>query len=505
MAVTRPTQDAFNRRAFLFGALGATTAGVLAACSGGSSATPTTTTSVAPSAAPPVSAPSSPPAPPLGVPSPAASPAASPAGSPSALASPSASAVAYTLANPPAVANPAQARQYSGQQITYYGDSVGLGNNVDQALAQRFQQDTGIQVNVVPRPANASDSFAQFQRFFQGQSTDMDVLMVDVIWPAQLAQHLVDLAQKLSDEVPLHYANIIQNNTIDGRLVAMPWFADVGMLYYRTDLLQKYGFTTPPATWDDLGTQAQKIVSGEQASNPNLTGYVYQGDAYEGLTCNALEWLASSGGGMIVDDNSQVTVNNPQAAAILNLVKSWVGTHTPRDVSTYQEDDARNVFQGGNAVFMRNWPYAYALGAAAGSPISGKFDAAPLPAQTGSQSAGCVGGQELAVSQYSQHQDAAIELVRYCTSADVQAYRAVVGSYVPTMDSVASRPEVVQAEPFLAKITSVQRVTRPTRQAGDQYNQLSTVFYQGVSQILQGQDASQVLPGVQQQMQRLLS
>src|SRR5215208_2894326 len=98
-----------------------------------------------------------------------------------------------------------------------------------------------------------------------------------------------------------HYPGIVANNTVGGKLVAMPYFSDFGMLYYRTDLLQKYNIAKPPETWDELQQQAMTIVNGERAANPNFAGYVFQGRSYEGLTCNALEWIASAGGGQIVD------------------------------------------------------------------------------------------------------------------------------------------------------------------------------------------------------------
>src|SRR5205823_7152794 len=106
------------------------------------------------------------------------------------------------------------------------------------------------------------------------------------------------------------------------------------------DLLQKYSLAKPPTTWDELAMQAQKIMDGEKGANPNFAGFVFQGKAYEGLTCDALEWIASSGGGTIVDSSGKVTVNNPQAAAALNKVKTWIGTTVPRGVTSYQEEDA---------------------------------------------------------------------------------------------------------------------------------------------------------------------
>jgi trehalose/maltose transport system substrate-binding protein len=172
---------------------------------------------------------------------------------------------------------------------------------------------------------------------------------------------LLDLNPTLAGAARQHYPAIIQNNTVDGRLIGMPVFADIGMLFYRTDLLQKYRIAAPPRTWEELEQQATQIIAGERGSNPSFTGYVYQGASSEALTCNALEWLVSSGAGNFVD-NGAVTINNPAAVAMLNRIKGWTGTISPRNVTTYVEEDARTAFQTGNAAFMRNWPYAYAMG-----------------------------------------------------------------------------------------------------------------------------------------------
>jgi trehalose/maltose transport system substrate-binding protein len=185
-------------------------------------------------------------------------------------------------------------------------------------------------------------------------------------------------------------------------------------------------------------------------------------------------------------------------------MKGWVGTIAPRGVTSYQEEEARNAFQGGNSAFMRNWPYAYAAGQKDDSPVKGKFDVAPLPAQAGSKSSGTVGGWQLSVSKYSKAIDASTEFVRYLTSPEMQTYRAVVGTFVPTIEAVAQRPEVIKEMPFLKNLSSVERVTRPSNPLGERYNEGSTAFFQGVNQILNGQDAATVLPNVQRQLERLL-
>jgi trehalose/maltose transport system substrate-binding protein len=397
------------------------------------------------------------------------------------------------------------AKAFAGQKIVYYGDGVGPAGEMEQAATNQFIKDTGIQVQFTQRPQDSSDALALFQRFFQGQSSDIDAMSIDVVWPGTLSPHLVDLSQALSDDAKQHYPGIIANNTVGGKLVAMPYFSDFGILYYRTDLLQKYGFSAPPKTWDELQQQAAKIQDGEKGANPNFAGFVFQGKAYEGLTCDALEWMASSGGGTIVDQSGKVTVNNPQAAAILNEVKGWIGGIVPRGVTSYQEEDARTTFGGGNAAFMRNWPYAYSVSQAADSVVKGKFDVGPLPAQAGGKSSGTIGGWGQAVSKYSKSQDAAIQWIRYLCSADVQTWRGALGSFVPTIQAVADKPDVQANQPYLKTLAGVDRVGRPSGVFADQYNQASAAFYQGVAQVLGGQDAAQVLPDVQSKLQRLLA
>ncbi len=483
-ALDRSRRSVLSRRGLFRVAAAATVSGLLAACRG-QAATPTPT--VSPSPTPGAAA--------------TPTPAAGQPPTPTVISTPS--PTTYTLENPPRVFNADRARQYSGAKLTYYGDSVGIGAELDQALAGAFQEATGIEITVVPHPPSATETYAVYQRFFAAQSPDIDVMMIDVIWPGAFAPHLLDLSSALSEEARQHYETIIENNTVDGRLVCMPWFGDFGMLYYRTDLLEKYGFTAPPQTWDELEEQARTIIEGERGANPNFTGFVFQGNAYEGLTCDALEWLASTGGGRFIE-NGQVTINNPQAVAMLNRVRGWVGTIAPPGVTTYQEEESRQVFQGGNAAFMRNWPYAYSLGNAQDSPIRGKFDVAPLPATPPNPHVGTVGGWQLGVSRYSRAPEAAVEFVRYMTSPEVQTYRAVVGSFVPTIPDVSARPEVLAVMPFLETLKDVVRVTRPSRETGERYNEVSTVIFQSVNQILNGADAAQVLPQAEQRLRRII-
>ncbi|MFL5921192.1 MAG: ABC transporter substrate-binding protein [Gaiellaceae bacterium] len=395
-------------------------------------------------------------------------------------------------------------KKYGGQKITFVGDSVGDGHKRDLALAKRFTKDTGIKVNVVPHPAASDQSYSQLVRAFSQKSSSIDVAMIDVVWPGAFAPYLVNLKPKLGKQSKLHIKSIVQNDTIGGKLVAMPWFGDYGILYYRTDLLKKYGYKAPPTTWAQLFTMAKKIQAGEQKTNKNFYGFVFQGNAYEGLTCNALEWIASAGGGTIIS-GGKATINNAKARTILDAMRTQIGKTTPRGVTSYQEDQTEHAFDDGNAAFARNWPYQYGIGATAGSKVKGKFSVTVLPHGTKGKSVGTVGGWQLAVSKYSKHKDAAIEFVRYMTSPAVEKFDALTNSNVPTIISVAKNKQVRAKNPYLKpSIASVPRVTRPAKFLKTHYNEASKVVYQGINQILNGTPAKNVLPGVQSKLNQII-
>jgi trehalose/maltose transport system substrate-binding protein len=410
-----------------------------------------------------------------------------------------------TAIAPPKVPNAkAIKKKYGGQKITFIGDNIGLTHTRDLKLAARFSKDTGIKVKVVAHPAASTDAYAQLARNFSSHSSSVDVAMFDVVWPGIFARYLVNLKPALGKAAKKHLQSIVQNGTIGGKLVVMPWFSDYGILYYRKDLLTKYGYKSPPKTWSDLGKMAKKIQNGERKSNPNFYGFVWQGNAYEGLTCNALEWIASSGGGHFID-NGKASINNPKAAAILNTVRGWVGNIAPRGVSTYQETQALNAFDAGDAAFMRNWPYAYSVSQGADSKVKGKFAVTVLPHSGKNHSVATIGGWELGVSKYSKHKGAATELIRYLSSPGAEKFTAIFSSNPPTIPSVIHDKAVVKVNPWLKPaIANVPRVTRPTRYLKTKYQQGSTIIFQGLNRIENGQSAKNVLPGIQSQLNRLL-
>ena len=396
----------------------------------------------------------------------------------------------------------------SAATISISCGAVGLELQLCQEGANAWAEQTGNQVNVISTPNSATERLALYQQILAANSSDIDVFQIDVIWPGTLANHLLGLNDYVDQEtIEQHFPAIIENNTVDGRLVGMPWFTDAGLLYYRQDLLDKHG-KAPPTTWQELNRTAIEIQDAERAEgNDRMWGFVFQGKAYEGLTCDALEWIDSFGGGTIVAEDGAITINNDQAVEALNLASTWVGSIAPEGVLNYAEEESRGVFQSGNAVFMRNWPYAWALGNAEDSPIKGKIGVSALPkGSDDGKHSGTLGGWQLAVSQYSQNPELAVDLVLYLTSYDEQKRRAVEGSYNPTIAALYQDQEVLAANPFFGELyeTFTNAVARPSRVTGAKYNQVSSEFFNAVHQVLSGEsDAASSLAALEGDLDRL--
>ncbi len=386
--------------------------------------------------------------------------------------------------------------------------SGSVGKDIEELRAQLddFEEESGHTVKIVEMPASTTDQFGQYRLWLSAGNEDIDVYRTDVIWAPQLAGSLVDLSEAAKDIVGQHFPSMIESQTVDGKLVALPMYTDAPALYYRTDLLEKYG-KEPPKTWSELEATAKEIQDKErEAGNGQMNGFVFQGAPYEGLTCDGLEWVASNGGGQIVSPDGEITINNPKAAAALERAKGWVGTIAPDGVLAYKEEESRGVWQTGNAVFMRNWPYAYALSNGDDSAVAGKFDVVPLPASEGGSSAACLGGWNLAVSKYSQNQEAAIDLVKFLSSEKAQKQRAVNQSRLPTIPTLYDDAEIAEKQPIVAEWKEVvtNAVPRPSAPTKRQYNEVSKEFWTAVNETISGRgSAADNLDQLEKRLRRL--
>ena len=374
-------------------------------------------------------------------------------------------------------------------EVSFAAGVVGSFFEDFAAVVKPWEEKTGNTVKLVPMPASTSDQFAQYRLWLAAGNSDIDLYMTDVIWAPQLAEQFVDLRESAGAELDAHFPSVIESQTADGRLVALPLYTDAPALYYRKDLLEKYGAKVPE-TWQELTETAQLIQDGERAEGKSdFWGFVWQGNAYEGLTCDALEWIKSFDGGQIVEPDGTISVNNEKAVEAIDLAASWVGTISPPGVIAYQEEEARGVWQTGNAAFMRNWPYAYALGSAEDSPIKGLFDTAPLPrgGEDGS-SAATLGGWNVAVSKYSEHQDEAISLALYLSSAEAQKTLALRDGNLPTVISLYDDPDIAAKYPIIPawKDVFMHAVPRPSAPTKKKYNEVSAKFWSAVHDTLGG-------------------
>lgn len=373
-------------------------------------------------------------------------------------------------------------------EISISCGSVGKEFDTCKEGVDAWSKQTGHKAKVVTSPTSSSEKLAQAQQLLGAGASDIDVFSVDVVWPGILGSFFLDLKQYSKGAESEHFPALVANGTLDGKLVAMPWYVDAGLLYYRKDLLEKYKEPVP-TTWAQLTATAKKVQDAERkAGNKDMQGFVFQGKAYEGLTCNALEWIASYGGGSIVEPDGKISINNPQAVAALELVGSWPGTISPTGALNAEEEEARTGFQSGKAVFMRNWPYAWALAQDAQSPVKDKVGVAALPKGEGdgARPAATLGGWDLAVSKFSKHPAEAADLVLYLTSAAEQKRRAITTGFYPTIPSLYGDKDILTANPFFASLADVFKgaVPRPSTVTGEKYNQVSNAFWNAVHAVL---------------------
>ena len=352
---------------------------------------------------------------------------------------------------------------------------------------QQFTRETGIQVKLLPAPETAVDQLALWRKLLESDSDAPDVYAIDVIWPALLADHFIDLKPFLSQETTADFPALVTNDTVNGKLVALPYHADAGLLFYRTDLLQEYGYHAPPATWDELENMAARIQAGERAKGKkDFWGFVWHGAAAEGLTCNALEWQSSEGGGRIIEDDRTISVNNPQAIRAWKRAARWVGSISPPGVTAYLEWDALNIWRSGNAAFMRNWPASYIVSRGEDSKVKDRFAGTLLP-QGRDGHADTLGGASLSVSRRSKHPQEAVALVRYLCRRDVQLSRSLATSQPPTTLDLYDDAQVLRANPLFVQLKQVFLngvVARPSTVTGKDYPRVSEAYFKAVHSVL---------------------
>lgn len=365
-------------------------------------------------------------------------------------------------------------------QLKVYLSSQGQPAVWRKALDQFEARNPGIKV-MIELGGATSDLQAQYlNTVMSAKDPSLDVLILDVIRPAQFAAAgwLSPFPEK---DLQAYLRPYAEANTVAGKVVALPAFADAMFLYYRKDLLDKYDIP-PPKTWEELAVAAQKITDGEH--NPNLQGLSFQGKAIEGAVCTFL--LPYWSQGKTIVENGKLAFDRDAAIKALALWKGFVDKGVAkRSIAEVATDDTRKEFQAGNVVFAVNWGYAWALFQGEGSAVVGKVAVSRLPAVAGGQQSTCLGGWEWGVSAYSKHQDEAKKLAEYLSGPETSKFMAINGSLLPTYPALYTDSEVTKAAPWFADAVAVVRTAR-ARPVTPRYNEVSEVIRTTMNAVLAG-------------------
>jgi trehalose/maltose transport system substrate-binding protein len=355
---------------------------------------------------------------------------------------------------------------------------------------QEFTRETGIQVKRLPGPDGSLNQLALWRQLLEKGNATPDVCNIDVVWSGILSPYLMDLKPYLAAEASSQDPAVVASYTVRDKLVAVPHHAYVGVLFYRNDLLRRYGFREPPKTWEELETIALRIQMGERAQGrKEFWGYVWEGAPDEDLTCGALEWQVSTGGGRIIEEDQTISVNNQIAIRSWLRAKNWAGSISPHGVAAYSKWDAENAWGAGKAAFLRGWTSDYSLITLHPPPARAtQYGVTSVPGSEGVR-VSTLGGNGLAVPRRSAHPREAMEMIRFLRRRDAQLRSARDHSEVPKELELYELPRILNPFPQLANLQQPGGgvVARPSVVTGQKYEEVSRAFIRQVHAVLTGE------------------
>jgi len=338
------------------------------------------------------------------------------------------------------------------------------------ATVKAFNAQSAVQAKLLELPESADEQRNQLVQRSEAKSPECDVMGIDVIWTAEFASQgwLKDVSPVIAQRRAEFIPSTLQTLHYDGRYWGVPYNSNAALLYYRSDEVAQ-----APKTWEDVyRLAAQK------------NGIAYQGASYEGLTCDFLELLYSAGGKVLSDDGKSPAIDSPQTRKVLDFMVNGIKDGAAkRAVVTEMEEESRRAFEQSKATFMRNWPYAYALGNK--SKIKGKFKITTLPGFGGNPGAGVLGGTNLAISAYSRNPGGALAVVNYFTSGVGQRLIGE-GATPPATTAAYKEPSVRKAIGLPDAIERAVAQAKP-RPVSPVYPQISQAIYKNVNAALAGQ------------------
>lgn len=370
-----------------------------------------------------------------------------------------------------------------------------------RALPEAFYRQTGIRVDkLLGVPGETFEQIPFVHQLFQRPIDRPDVVEMDETWLAGFRDDFIDLKPYIPDVAEGIPPAILPNYEVDGKLIAIPYQNQVGVLAFREDLLQRYGFSRPPATWTELEKMSLRIQSGERRrGNKHFWGFVWAGAAEESLTCAALEWQVDEGGGRILEPDGTISVNNPAAIRAWTRAKHWIGWISPPSVPEYRESDALASFVAGRSAFVRIWAGEpgrsssernrnLRLIAWGHKPIEGSMGIVAMPAGSVKR-VGVLGGLALAISRYSEHPREDASFIRFLLEKERESFLKGELPF-PTPQSVEYYPDDARKANGVPSASDIERpivISRPTGVSPQIYDQVSRSYFTAVHSVLEGE------------------
>ena len=364
--------------------------------------------------------------------------------------------------------------------------------DLKEGVAEFNKANPGLTAKLLEFPESADEQRNQFIQRERAKSADCDAFESDVVWTAEFASQkwLLDVTPYIEKRKSEFVPSTLSSVDYQGKIWGVPRVSDAGLLYYRKDQVKSV-----PATWQDVYKQAK-------AGN----GIVYQGAAYEGLTCNFLEIAFAAGGKILSDDGKKSVIDSPENLKALEFMVNGIKDGAASKANTtYMEEEARRTFEAGKATFERQWPYAYALGNMKGSKVKGKFAVAPYPPFAGGGKAAILGGHNSVISAYSKNPGGALKLIDYLTSEKRMTRNAVKFSKTPVLAASYADPAVKKALPFIDELKQAVEQAK-SRPVSPVYSQISQAIYKNVNNALSGStDPKAALSKAQKDMDKALA
>jgi multiple sugar transport system substrate-binding protein len=336
------------------------------------------------------------------------------------------------------------------------------------------KENPGIRIQIIEAP-NATDLTENLytSAFILGDSP-YDLVYMDVIWTAKFAAAgwLLDLSDRVTDkDLKVFLDKDVEAGRYKRKLYRIPLRSDVGMLYYRKDLLQQAG-VKPPETFEELVKVSQELQKKKAAT----WGYVWQGAQYEGLPAMFVEILKGFGGFWINPDTNEVGLDKPEAIKAVEFLRNAIAQGiSPPGVTTYREEDTRRLFVSGQTAFLRNWPYVWSSANEDASKIKGKVGIKPMVHIPGETGGACLGGWGMGISKTSKHPEEAWKAIQYFTSKEAQQRFTLETGNISSRRDLFADPQIVAKYPHYRQLQKVveSAVLRPSI---SQYAQASDIL-----------------------------